>query len=451
MKNIIRIIIVTLIISSLSSVSFADSIDWEKEQNKKIQQIITDTGEYLLKTNPTPKTGTVGGEWSILGIKKSGISVPHDYYEDYYKSVETLLKENEGMITRNKYTEYSRLIITLTLIGKDVTNVAGYNLFEKITDFDQIIKQGINGPIYCLIALDSHDYQLPNVKNIQNPVTRQKLIDYILQREIENTEGVLGGWNLGGGNIPDADITGMVLQALAKYRNQPEVNQAVIRGIETLNRLENEKGGYTSWGTETSESLVQVITAKSALGIPSESNLSRLLEYYVEGEGFQHILGEGTNILATEQCLYALLAYKSFVKENISLYDLTSVIIGNSEDEQIKVEIDGESISFDQYPVNINGRVLVPMRGIFEAFGAEVTWNGSLRQVTGTGFGKKIILNIDDTKAYINEKVIFLDVPAKIINGRTMVPVRFISESLGTSVDWNQKEKTVEITKVKNE
>ncbi|MGI6327645.1 MAG: copper amine oxidase N-terminal domain-containing protein [Dethiobacteria bacterium] len=86
----------------------------------------------------------------------------------------------------------------------------------------------------------------------------------------------------------------------------------------------------------------------------------------------------------------------------------------------------------------VDGRFLVPMRGIFEALGAVVAWDGETRTVTGTRGDITVKLTIDSKTATVNENIIELDVPATIIDGRTFVPTRFVGESLGANVSWDQ-------------
>ncbi len=116
----------------------------------------------------------------------------------------------------------------------------------------------------------------------------------------------------------------------------------------------------------------------------------------------------------------------------------------------INVTIDGTTQTYDVMPIIENGRTLVPMRGIFEALGAEITWDGATKIVTGTKDGVDVSLQIGNTLAKVNGKDVTLDVPAKIISDRTMVPVRFISESLGCNVEWKDATKTVIIETIKN-
>jgi hypothetical protein len=164
---------------------------------------------------------------------------------------------------------------------------------------------------------------------------------------------------------------------------------------------------------------------------------------YLNADGsMRHtILGEA-DLMATEQGLYAFASYERYIKNSNSLYDMTDVSAVN---DSIKVTLNGRHLKFEQPPVNIEGRVLVPMRAIFEAIGAEITWDGKLRKVTGVRGQSTVELTIGKNKANINGKAVGLDVPAQIINNRTMAPVRFVSESLDAKVDWVQNSQTVVI------
>lgn len=115
----------------------------------------------------------------------------------------------------------------------------------------------------------------------------------------------------------------------------------------------------------------------------------------------------------------------------------------------IDLYVDMEKIETDTPPTIIDGRTLVPLRAIFEAIGAEVEWDGKTRTATGTKGGITVSLQIDNATAYVNGESKTLDVPAQIINGRTMVPARFISESMGCDVKWDGESRSVYITTAK--
>lgn len=115
-------------------------------------------------------------------------------------------------------------------------------------------------------------------------------------------------------------------------------------------------------------------------------------------------------------------------------------------ENDITVTVNGRSVMFDQPPVIDNDRTLVPMRAIFEALGAEVDWNEETKTVTSIKGEIEISLAIGSDKMAVGGKEVILDVPAKIINDRTMVPVRAISEAMECNVDWNGEERQVIIT-----
>ncbi|AWP29278.1 copper amine oxidase N-terminal domain-containing protein [Paenibacillus sp. Cedars] len=112
----------------------------------------------------------------------------------------------------------------------------------------------------------------------------------------------------------------------------------------------------------------------------------------------------------------------------------------------ISVLIDGVKLYTPQAPVMIQGRVMLPMRSIFEALDATVKWNQKTQTVTAVKDGTTVILKINSKTATINNQTVALDVPAKNLKGNTMVPVRFVSESLGQKIGWNSKTKTVTVT-----
>ena len=113
--------------------------------------------------------------------------------------------------------------------------------------------------------------------------------------------------------------------------------------------------------------------------------------------------------------------------------------------DDIKVVIDNQNQSYDQMPVIVSDRTLVPLRGIFEALGANVDWQDETKTIIGSKGDKTIVLQVGNTTASMNNNKVTLDVPPTIINSRTMVPVRFVSEALGANVDWVADTRTVVI------
>ena len=345
---------------------------------------LNSAASYILETTPNPGFGTIQGEWSVFSLLRGMYTgahymelIPAQYFENYVKKVEQEVAKKEGNLDRNKSTEWSRTILSLTALGQDITNVSGHNFIEKLSEsYKFSYRQGINGPIWETIAMNTGNYQF--IKNASNEDQNSfsKMIDYILAKEIIQVDGTIGGWALSG-KVPDPDITGMALQALAPYyldRNLYEALEpsqpyetmaiAVERAVATLANLQVANGGYRSWGTLNSESTAQVIVALTSLQIDPLSDtvalpkINRTVSFIQPGEvrdgvwtnnmidalltfyaldsgkatgvgGFKHVTtgddgggGAGTavNAMATDQALYALIAYDRFLQKELPLY-----------------------------------------------------------------------------------------------------------------------------------
>lgn len=114
----------------------------------------------------------------------------------------------------------------------------------------------------------------------------------------------------------------------------------------------------------------------------------------------------------------------------------------------ISLNIDNVPLTTDVPPVIVDGRTLVPVRAIFEKLGASVNWEPTTQTVTATSGEKTITLKLNDTSAYVNNELKTLDVPAQIVEGRTMVPARFVAESLDCQVLWEPTTQTVNVNTV---
>lgn len=140
--------------------------------------------------------------------------------------------------------------------------------------------------------------------------------------------------------------------------------------------------------------------------------------------------------------------------QNIDLKKLdgTPIRIGGSGGSEIKLQIgnnqaqvDGVAITLETAPFIHEGRTMVPVRFVSEQLGADVDWLPDTRQVQIVDGPKKIVLTIDSTNAVVDGRQETLDVPAMITGGRTFVPLRFVSETLGAAVDWDGPTQTITI------
>ena len=250
--------------------------------------------------------------------------------------MEKYVKENineQGQLDKSKSTENSRIILALTALGENPADFAGYDLIQGLSDMDFVSRQGLNGIIWALIALDSGDYNIPDVQDGGRQTTREALLDEIISSQTKD-----GGWALVG-DTADPDMTGMALQALAAYYEDETVKDAADKAVRRLSDMQGEDGGYSSWGNANSESCSQVIVALTALGIdPNEderfvkndkSLIDALLSFYSDDGGFKHTLDQtaqqASDAMATEQAYYALTAYHRFTEGQTALYDMSDV------------------------------------------------------------------------------------------------------------------------------
>ncbi len=301
-------------------------------QPQNISAVLSATMSKLADTVTEPAFGTNAGEWTVLSLARGGyFSKDNSYFSDYYNRIVTTVNEKassvslaNGALHKSKSTDNSRLIIALSSIGKDSTTVGNWNLIAPYEDFDWVKKQGLNGTIFALIALDTNNYQTTDT------TIRQQCIDDILSRQLSD-----GGWALSGSSS-DPDVTSMALQALYPYKDQTKVSVAAEKAFACLSDIQNDDGGYSSFGDANAESCAQVIVATTTWGInPNTDNrfvknnksvLDALLAHYIEDEAaFKHVISGKANGMATDQACYALVAYNRFINGKTSLYDMSDV------------------------------------------------------------------------------------------------------------------------------
>ena len=321
-------------------------IQWKKqEQGIQINQ--------PLLQNPLLKqaTSTVG-DWYPFSLGRIGYT---DDYEAYLavaeKNVQTRYQLPQKL-DETKATEWHRISLAILATGGDPTNINGINLIADGT-YNRALTtslgtQGINGWIWGLITLDSMRYAIPSSAS----TTRKEIIEEILKAQLPD-----GGFSLYH-DTADADITAMALQALAPYVNsfqsftytQQAINTTVTKTVRTvveealatLSKLQTKSGDFTSWGESNAESTAQVLVALSALQIDpltdarfiknGKTILDGIMRYQQADGGFIHSenynpenptsLPDESNSMASEQVLYALIAYKRATENFRALYDI---------------------------------------------------------------------------------------------------------------------------------
>lgn len=282
---------------------------------------------YLLDAMPR---GTSGGaaDHVMFTLVRSGAALPEGYALQYCESVTAELVENGSPAGRGRSGEFARAALALRAMGKDPTNVCGQDLLIALADFDACAQTGLPGVLTALRTLDCADYDIPSVDGVATPATRELYLSTILNAQLPD-----GGWALHGGKA-DAATTASVLQALARYRDQQQVANAVALGVERLSALQEDDGGYTTWSTPSSEPTAQVLLALCALDIAVDDDrftkngataLDKLLSYRDASGGFLGTLYP--NVTATYQALQALCAVQRAQSGQAELYDLRDVTV----------------------------------------------------------------------------------------------------------------------------
>jgi hypothetical protein len=314
--------------------------------------------QFLAAKVAVPQFGQSGGEWAVLAQARAGAksAVGAGYFNDYYNRVcgyvQAFVQQNgSAYLHKSRSTDNSRLIIALTSMGKDATDVGGVDITAPLSDFSWVSRQGINGVAFALLALDSGDYAIEPLGQAADTgaqagqTTRALLVQSLLDAEIGG-----GGWSLAGSS-PDADVTAMVLQALSLYRGSAEVDAAVNRGLSKLSALQNSDGSFgsaSSNGTNI-ESSAQALIALSALGVDAASDarfiknglglLDVIWAAQLPDGGFKHLASDAqADMMASEQVALALVAYQRLLEGGSALYNISSLGIRAFPDDGIDAQ-----------------------------------------------------------------------------------------------------------------
>ena len=326
-------------------------INWKKLDNGS-----TIDGN-LINNTFLEQAGTTPGDWFPIGLGRLGVE---DNYEGYLAVIKDVVQERykePGRLSAAKATEWHRISLAILAMGGDPTNMGtdeNGQTINLIVDgtYDRgkttsLGRQGINGWIWGLIALDSLWYEVP--EGAFN--TRDDIILEILRQQLAD-----GGFALSG-SVADPDITAMAIQALAPYYNNEKfysytlkkagtevsktVRQVVDESLVCLSELQNTEGDFSSWGTQNVESTNQVVVALCSLGLDpldderfiknGNTLLDGILQYQMEDGGFIHSftydsdnptsLPDESNAMASEQTLYTMAALWRQQNGMRTLYD----------------------------------------------------------------------------------------------------------------------------------
>lgn len=354
MKRTVSLLMALLLLIALAAPAAAVTED-------RLRALTEETAAYTLQSSLE-----YGSEWVVIALARSGYDVPREVFDRYYESVKAAVVEREGVF--RKFTEYAKLSIALTAIGRDPGDVGGYDLLEPLTNYDNMLSVGINGVSWALLGLDCGAYR---TNDAAYTAVRQRYVELLLSRQLAD-----GGFSLvgkGGGSMPaDTDITAMTLQALAGYLGQPDVDEAVDRAVARLSEMQQADGSYQSMGISNSESAAQVLIALDALGISAEderfvkngvSALDSVLSYKQADGSYLHLMdGSGVGSIATEQAFCALTATLRRMRGQTSLYRMTDVE-KVSGDTAAAPGLPGKHADVQTVPVTKAGTTFPDVRG----------------------------------------------------------------------------------------
>ena len=325
-----------------------------------IDTVLSKVRSYILSKDTKPDYSSI---WNVIGLKRSGLYVPESYINLFYSNVIAYCESKDWQITRAKYSDYSKLILALTAIGVDARYVMGHNLLAYLSEYENVSRQGNNGTIWALIALKSNPaYEIP-----EDPSAVQQNSEELLVKKVVGMQCQDGGWTLMG-TTGDSDMTGMAMQALASYYNKDgyeDVTAAIDKGLAWIEKNQLSSGGFGTMNTETSESVAQIITALCGVGIDCGEDarfikngkwpMTGLFQYYMPEGGFMHVAADAGNNgggaggiidgMATEQGLYATVAYRRFLDGETFLYDMSDVAISAGTKPVVSPTIDTGSNS----------------------------------------------------------------------------------------------------------
>lgn len=277
------------------------------------------------KTNSTDVQGIVDKaskeegmyDWYVMGLLQSNINADFSKYFEDIAVPEKTEKANAVELLRR----------ALILCANDPQNEFVTTVLNEQTN-----KMGIMSNVFALHVL--------NNGGSSSKYSPEKVIESILEKECKD-----GGWALNA-HVPDADVTAMTLQCLAPYYGKNEnAAKAIDRALTVLSLMQNDKGGFTSFGNENSESICQVIIALCSLGISpledsrfiknGKTTLDALCAFKLSDGSFEHIKGKGYNFKATEQAFLAFTALNRLSGNNTPLFVLDTHDSKNSTFQSI--------------------------------------------------------------------------------------------------------------------
>lgn len=355
----ITALLVCAVMMSLSVAVNAAGTYTKEDISKVIDGIISyksatlkadDTAAFMQKLSAT--TDSSETQWYIISMSKYGKDVSA-VKSSMIKSAEKLYK------SKSKATDFQRTALALYACGLNPEDINGYNLLsDGAYNSENVNKQGINAYVYALLSLDCANAKVPSDAKYD----REYFIKKIIGLQLSD-----GGFTLMGKSA-DTDVTAMCIQALAPYKSDSSVNEAIDRALSVLSKKQNDKGGYSSFGTVNSESVSQVISALVALGIDVQTDsrfikngntlIDNLMSFKNSDGGFAHTENGKSNNIACYQALNSLVdLYKYMTKGNTEIFEFeetkkNNTDNGNSQQNSGNTESGNSAVNIDSNDKN---------------------------------------------------------------------------------------------------
>lgn len=355
----ITALLVCAVMMSLSVAVNAAGTYTKEDISKVIDGIISyksatlkadDTAAFMQKLSAT--TDSSETQWYIISMSKYGKDVSA-VKSSMIKSAEKLYQ------SKSKATDFQRTALALYACGLNPEDINGYNLLsDGAYNSENVNKQGINAYVYALLSLDCANAKVPSDAKYD----REYFIKKIIGLQLSD-----GGFTLMGQSA-DTDVTAMCIQALAPYKSDSSVNEAIDRALSVLSKKQNDKGGYSSFGTVNSESVSQVISALVALGIDVQTDsrfikngntlIDNLMSFKNSDGGFAHTENGKSNNIACYQALNSLVdLYKYMTKGNTEIFEFeetkkNNTDNGNSQQNSGNTESGNSAVNIDSNDKN---------------------------------------------------------------------------------------------------
>jgi hypothetical protein len=423
------------------------------------------TAGYLLEQEVLP--GRLLAPWSYAALGGCGYDLAGTGVG------QSCAQQFEGLQS-GELNNYSLLVLTLLAAGDNPYDYRGQDLVERIRAAqlpdgkfaDKVDGGGLgaggeqvlaNAHMWAVLALHAAGAGVPDAR---------KAGEWLCSRQRDDGSF---NWNLAG-RTPDVDSTGMALLALGALGEKE--GPVVQKAVAYLKSVQEEDGGFSSWGAANAESCCMVISGLAAVGIdpagadwtaPAGSPVTALQSYRLPDGSYEHIKGAGSNVMATEQALQALadLYYGNTLFDRLKEKAPAVAVTGNTpqrtirfklETVQYEVVSDGtkQLLETDAAPFLENDRTYVPVRYLALALGVPeegISWSPAARTVTLVKDGVTVTLAVGGNIMYVDNRQVAMDVaPLLRPPGRAFLPARYVAEAFNYEVAWDQKERAVIIT-----